>query len=90
MVSASAPAPLRMVRLPASSYVAVFVTPPGAVRVAGRPFASYAVVKVRSAGFGWAWVAGSIFDSGRFHVLYVVRNELPRPSVNRVRFPAAS
>ena len=35
-------------------------------------------------------VAGWIRDSVRFHELYVVRNRLPRPSVYRVRLPAAS
>jgi len=35
-------------------------------------------------------VAGSIWDWGRFQVLYAVRNAFARPSVNRVRFTAAS
>jgi hypothetical protein len=48
------------------------------------------LVNVRSAAFGNAVVAGSIRDSGRFQLLYVFQNALPRPSVNRVWLPAAS
>ena len=47
-------------------------------------------MNVRSARFGYAAVAGSMVFSGRFHELYVVMNGLDRPSVNRVRLPAAS
>jgi hypothetical protein len=48
------------------------------------------VVQVRSAAAGWATVDGSTTVAVRPRVFTVVYVELPRPSVYRVWWPAAS
>ncbi len=79
-----------MVSRPSASNVRDRVTPPGASTPTGSPPASYEVCQVRSAAAGYAVVDGSIVFSTSPRLLNVATVTFPRPSVSRVRFPAAS